>query len=84
MEGKSNLCNRLGRNCIRRNVELVELHSNEYLFNSYARHAEDPGVEIQGFNRILDSQHRLLHHEILHDIKGMEFFMNLTYNERTN
>ena len=32
---------------------------------SYSRHAEDSGVEIQGFNRIFNSQHSLLHHEIL-------------------
>lgn len=32
---------------------------------SYSRHAEDSGVEIQGFNRIFNPQHSLLHHEIL-------------------
>lgn len=31
----------------------------------YSRHAEDPGVEIQGFNWIFNPQHSLLHHEIL-------------------
>lgn len=34
-----------------------------------SRHAEDSGVEVERFGRIFDSQHCLLHHEILHKVK---------------
>lgn len=37
----------------------------------HLRHAEDPGVEIQGFNGVFDPQHGLLHHKILkHTMKA--------------
>lgn len=32
---------------------------------AYSRHAQDPGVEVQGLDGVLDPQHGLLHHKVL-------------------
>lgn len=74
MEGKSNFCRSLqGRRQSQSKVStpaFKELRSvvgwrNNVTRIENPRHAEDPGVEIQGFDRIFNPQHGLLHHEIL-------------------
>lgn len=68
MEGKSNFCSSLwewGEKRTTSTPAFTPSWRNDETCVKHPRHAEDSGVEIQGFDRIFHPQHGLLHHEIL-------------------
>lgn len=63
IEGKSIFCSRLDGVTL---VTYLGGACRQWAGNNNSRHAQDSGVELQGPSGVLDPQHRLLQHEVLH------------------